>query len=49
MQNEDTVIMRAECNLTTTVTYSTAIDGAVYSIRLLGEVIAPRVFEVCDN
>ena len=43
------VIMRGDCKLATTVTYSTAIDAAVLSTILLGEVMAPHVLEVCDN
>ena len=36
-QNENNVIMRGDCKLATTVTYSTAIDAAVLSMILLGE------------
>ena len=48
-QNENNVIMRGDCKLATTVTYSTAIDAAVLSMILLGEVTTPHVLEVRDN
>ena len=41
--------MQGDFKLTTTVTYSTAINGVVLSMILLGEVIAPHVLEVCAN